>query len=113
MTLEDRQHFEELLLKAIQSGKKETSGLVDMIMHKLEKEIDPAIKKHVNGQFTSFKEEFRAYVSEDIQWKKDAMPVIEMGRNVQGFGKVSLYMVGFVASVAGAIAILFNLLKDK
>jgi len=49
------------------------------------------------------RQEFQNYVIADEAWKKEAQPVIDMGENVQGFGKVSLYILGFVASVVGAI----------
>lgn len=106
MTPEDRVYFEELLLKANQAGKQETSGLVAMIMHKIEKELDPAIKKHVNGQFNDFKREFRDYVESDIKWKDDARPVIEMGKNLQGASKVMLYLTGVIITIGGAFKII-------
>jgi len=48
------------------------------------------------------RQEFQNYVIADEAWKKEAQPVIDMGENVQGFGKVALYILGFVASVIGA-----------
>lgn len=51
---------------------------------------------------------FAKYVEADIKWKEAAQPVIQMGQNVQGFGKVSLYILGFFAAVAGAVVVLLN-----
>jgi len=50
MTPEEKQHFEEFLVKAVQSGKKETSGLVDLVIHKQEDHIEKAINRLVNGK---------------------------------------------------------------
>jgi len=106
MKQEELEYLEGLIVKAVQSGKQETSGLVAMIMHKIENELDPAIKKHVNGQFNDFKHEFRDYVESDIKWKDDARPVIEMGKNLQGASKVMLYLTGFVITIGGAFKII-------
>jgi len=65
--------------------------------------------KIIANEFNLFKQEVREYIKRDDEWKLTAMPVIEMGKNVQGFGKVSLYIVGFVAAVAGALITLTNL----
>ena len=86
----------------------------------IEKTIENSIEKTVNGKIRILTEEFREhktvvnqYIKDDTEWKGKAEPVIQMGENVQGFGKVSLYILGFIASVAGAIAVIINLLRDK
>lgn len=53
------------------------------------------------------------FIEKDTEWKKTAQPVIEMGQNVQGFGRVSLYILGFFASITGAIYGILELLKKK
>ena len=109
--LEDK--LEGLLVKANQSGKKETSDLVDMIMHKLEIKIEESINKNVNGKIIKLTDKVDNYIISDNEWKERAEPVITMGTNVQGFGKVSLYILGFFASVAGAIFAIMHFISDK
>ena len=82
--------------------------------------IGKSIDKTVNGKISILTEEFREhkiivnqYIKEDNEWKTKAEPVIQMGENVAGFGKVSLYIVGFVASVAGAILVLLKLFRKE
>jgi len=113
MNPEEHQHFEDLIVKAVQAGKQETSGLVDMILHKLENHIEVSINKNVNGKLDKMNAKIDNYIFDDNEWKQKAEPVIMMGRNVQGFGKVSLYIVGFVAAVAGAFISLANLFKNE
>lgn len=110
MTLEDKTHFEDLLIKAVQSGKKETSGLVDLIIHKQEPAIKQAIKEHVNGQFDRFKEEFRIYVVKDTQdkekifkWQSEADPYIKGLANITGSGKIIVWIAIAITTIISAI----------
>lgn len=112
------EHFDEVIAKAVQSGKKETSGLVDDILKKQDKYIGEAIEKHVNGKIRKLTEDFSTHRLEDIEWKKGdrewketAFPIIEMGKNMQGFGKVTLYLVGFAASIGGLFLMVENFFK--
>ena len=113
MNPQEKQHFEDLLIKAIQSGKRETSDLVDMVIHKIEPAVEKAVEKYVNGKLDNYIRDDMAWKSLDADWKARAEPVIKMGENVAGFSKVSLYIVGFVASVAGAILVIINLIKKQ
>lgn len=51
------------------------------------------------------------HFEKDALWKDRAEPVIQMGINVQGFGRVSLYILGFIASVSAGFYALTNFLK--
>jgi len=120
ITKDLKEHIDDLFLRAIQSGKKETSDLVDMVIHKIEPAVQQAVDKSINGKLYKIIEEqkehkeiVKDYIKEDMEWKSRAEPVIAMGKNVQGFGKVSLYMLGFVASVAGVIIYILNLWGRK
>lgn len=82
--------------------------------------IENSIEKTVNGKIRILTEEFREhkttvnqYIIDDTDWKQKAQPVIQMGENVQGFGRVSLYVVGFIASVTGAVIMIINIFRDK
>jgi len=76
-------------------------------------QIKALIRETVNGKIDNLHNKLDSYIESDNDWKTKAEPVLQMGKNVQGFGKVSLYIVGFVASVAGAILVVINLLKEK
>lgn len=69
--------------------------------------------KQMATEFTAFKQEVRDYIKRDDEWKVMAMPVIDMGKNVQGFGKVSLYILGFIASVSAGFYALMEFFKHK
>lgn len=75
--------------------------------------IQTTIQEKVNGKIDKLHVKLDTYIKEDTEWKNKAEPVIQMGQNVQGFGKVSLYILGFVASVFGAVVMIINLLRDK
>lgn len=109
------QSIKEAHLMGLQSGKKETSGLVDLIMHKLESKIEESITKNVNGKIIRLTEKVDSYILLDTQWKEadekwkeDASPAIDVVKNMQGFGKVSLYIIGFVASLTGLLITFIN-----
>lgn len=124
MDKQEIEHFEGLLVKAVQSGKRETSDLVDSVIHKMSIHIDSAVEKsvekHINGKITKLTKELQdhqivvtQHYIDDKEWKEQAAPILELGRNVTGFGKVSLYVLGFVASVLGAIILLMDFLKKR
>jgi len=75
--------------------------------------IAHSIELNVNGKIRVLTEKMDNYIKSDEEWKKQAEPVIKMGENVQGFGKVSLYILGFVAAVTGAIISIINIVNKK
>lgn len=109
----NQDEIKEYIFQAIQAGKKETSGLVDTIMKKVDTQIELSINKNVNGKIDRLHSKLDNYIEEDTKWKNTAEPVIKMGENVAGFGKVSLYILGFVASVTGAIIGLIKIFEKK
>lgn len=82
-------------------------------LNKIEKAIAASIEKTVNGKINLLTKEFREYVTQDEAWKDKAAPVLKMGESVQGFGKVSLYLLGFISALGGAILLLLNLFRIK
>lgn len=82
-------------------------------LKEIQNAVGKAIQTHVNGKIDKLTVKVDAYIADDLQWKQQAEPVIKMGENVQGFGKVSLYIVGFVAAVAGAFISITNLFKEQ
>lgn len=105
------EHLEGILVKAVQAGKQETSGLVGDIKRHLT--LQDTKLEELHDEFTVHKLVVENHYKEDKEWKDSAMPVIEMGRNVSGFGKVSLYVLGFFASAVGAVMLWFDFLKKE
>ena len=85
-------------LKQIKDSLKETvqetvNGKIDKINEMLEKqnEVQDDLKNKVEKHFEA-----------DITWKENAKSTIELGKNVQGFGKVLFYILGLMAAIGGA-----------
>lgn len=112
MTESEKQEFKEFIFQAVQSGKQETSNLVDSIIHKIEPAVEKSIEKYVNGKIRVMDGKLDAYIVSDNEWKALAQPVVDLGKNLQGFGKVALYTIGFVASVMGAILLFIEFFKN-
>lgn len=109
----EEERIKEYIFQAHQAGKQETSGLVDHILRKMDDKIKVTIKEAVNGKIDKLHDKLDFYIKEDTDWKTKAEPVIKMGENVAGFGKVSLYVLGFIASVTGAVIGLIKLFEKK
>ena len=106
MNEDDRKHFEDIIVKAVQSGKKETSGLVAEIMHKMEQGIELAINKNVNGKIKRLDEKIDAYIVQDNAWKAEFEPYMKGLANVTGGGKILVWVTGAIISIAGAILVI-------
>ena len=121
MKPEELKHFEDLIFKAVQSGKQETSGLVDMIMHKIEKELDPAIQKAVNGKLETYIQKDLIWKDKDMEWKenrekweKRAEPVVKAFENTSWLSSVfvqSLKLLGMLGVAVVAYITIKNLFK--
>ncbi len=81
-----------------------TLKILSEVTAKLDKLID---------DFHDHKTKMENHIEHSLEWEKDAKPVIEMGKNVQGFGKVSLYILGFFASISGAVLLIVKNLHEK
>lgn len=93
-------------MKAIQSTKQENSGLVDTIMHKMEKGIEESINRNVNGKINALTGKFDAYVEGDLAWKKDYEPYLKGLANLTGSGKILVALALGVSAIIGAIKLL-------
>jgi len=58
-----------------------------------------------------WKEKINMYVKDDYAWKVKAQPAIDMGNNTKNFGKISLWLFGFVIALGGAITIVKGWVK--
>jgi len=97
-----RDYYEDLLVKAIQAGKQETSGLAGDLkasMQKLETKFD----RHLELD--------KLWKEEDKLWKEKAEPVLQIVKNMRAFGKVTLYIVGFLSAIGGAFLIIQSIWK--
>jgi hypothetical protein len=106
MTQEQIEHFENLIAKAVQSGKRETSGLVDEIMHrmeaKLEIEIEKSINKNVNGKIIRLTDKLDAHMAEESARWDEYSPYIKGLANVGGVTKLIVFLAVAFTTVMGA-----------
>jgi hypothetical protein len=47
------------------------------------------------------------HFKDDADWKKTAEPVLQMGRNVQGFSEVIKWIVYFILSMGGIVGVIY------
>lgn len=113
MNEDQLKQLEELIVKAVQSGKQETSGLVEMVIHKIEPAIEKAVEKHVNGKIKNLDYKLDEYIKHDLEWKAEITPQIESVKEFKGWGKVTLGLLGFFAAIGTSIFMVINLLKLK
>ena len=126
MNEQEREHFEGLIVKAIQSGKKETSDLVTDIMarieNKLESTIAASIEKNVNGKIRKLDEKIDVYINEDNQykeritketydWRKGADDKLKIVSDIQAFGNVGSKILGFIIMLGAASGAWFSVVK--
>ena len=65
--------LEGLIVKAVQSGKKETSDLVADIIKRIEPSVEKSIEKYVNGKINRLDQKLSDYIKNDEEWKKAHM----------------------------------------
>lgn len=101
--------IKEAHLIGLQSGKQETSGLVDLVIHKLETKIEESINKNVNGKIITLTNEFREYVKQDtadkktiLDWQDVYSPYLKVIANLSISGKMLMsFLLGLSAVIAG------------
>lgn len=115
MTPEDFKKLEDLLVKANQSGKQETSGLVDLVIHKMEAKLETSIQKgietHVNGKIKKIDEKLDAYIVSDNAWKDTYSPYVKGLASVSDGGKIMGKFVIFIGAVGAAVIGIKSLFK--
>lgn len=93
--------------KGVILGKADENSLLDI--------IEPTLKS-INTKLTSLEEYIEgdlAWKEEFEVWKKEITPQITLVKDFQGWGKVSLGLVGILSLVGGTIITLINLFKIK
>lgn len=112
MKPEELAHLEGLIVKAVQSGKKETSDLVGDIIHRIEPAVERSIEKYVNGHLREIKTHLG---QQDIKLEaieKKIQPVLENRQTVLNVGRFVIWM-GALAGASSAIIWLTNWLVEK
>ena len=68
---------------------------------KIQEAVGVAIEKHVNGKIRVMDARLTEYIKDDLEWKEQAAPTIELGNNIRGFGKVFAYILGTAGVMFG------------
>lgn len=72
----------------------------------LQASINTQIKATVNGKIDHLTLVMEDHIKSDTLWKSQAMPAVELGTNVRGFGKVVAYLLGVGAGLYALIKII-------
>jgi hypothetical protein len=65
------------------------------------------------GAMRSLEQKFDDYIEDDNAWKETAEPIIEMGKDARGAGRIFMLAVGTIIAVGGAWQIIVSLFKNK
>lgn len=102
----EKQYFEDILVKAVQSGKKETSGLVADVTKKVTEAVKEQIILTVNGKIDKIKEHLERQDEKLLEMdekiddlKKETDPVIQDRKTISSMGKFVIWSAAIVASV--------------
>jgi hypothetical protein len=77
MDKETIEQIEEFIFKAVQSGKQETSGLVDEVFRRIDPAIERSIEKNVNGKIRLLDQKITTYIENDDKWKEEHLKANE------------------------------------
>ena len=89
----------------------------------LQNTVAESIEKHVNGKIRAIDVKLDTYIREDTEykqrvekdteaWRLNADSKLEFVSNMQGFGKVSMYVGGLILTVGGAVALILKWFKN-
>jgi hypothetical protein len=111
----EEQKIKEYIFQAVQSGKQETSGLVDMVIHKMENRldisVDKAVAKYTNGKLDKLENKIDNYIKGDNEWKEKYGPYLESIVGISVGGKILVRFILGIASVGGAILLIYRWFK--
>lgn len=90
----------------------------------LQNTIAESIEKNVNGKIRALDAKVDNYIKIDLEhkeyeraetteWRKGADEKLQFVVDLQGFGKVTKYVMGFIVSLGGAVAIILGWLHNK
>lgn len=106
---------------AVQSTKQENSGLIGDIQRLLNKEIAKGVELHVNGKIRAIDTKLENYIMSDneykervakesSEWREKVDSKLEVVTNLQGFGRVAMYIMGFIGAVGVTIGVILKYL---
>lgn len=65
--------------------------------------ISDQIKLVVNGKIDRLTDMLNDHIKSDAEWKSDAEPIVTAGRNLSGYGRITVAIIAFIATLAAAI----------
>lgn len=102
----NKHDFEEILVKAIQSGKQETSGLAGYLkdemkeLRKMQEQQNILVNKYIEKD-TEDKEKIFA-------WQEKANPALEIMHSMRGFASTGGWILKGVLLIGGAVGVLYG-----
>lgn len=114
--------IKEAHLIGLQSGKQETSNLVDMILERVKKEIAPAVEKstekYTNGKLARLESKFDHYVEQDnkdkqqiLEWQDKYTTTIEDVIKLKNFASVGGGILKGLIVIGSAFAAILGIIK--
>lgn len=122
MSEQELQRLEELLFRAVQTGKKETSDLVTDVLSRLDPAIQQGIEKHVNGKIRAIDKKIDDYIQHDMEynsrieketmtWRASADSKLKIVSDWEAFGTISSKILGLVIMLGTASGAIFGIMK--
>lgn len=76
----------------------------------LKEMVSDQIRITVNGKIDKITEMMVNHIKDDANWKKEAQPVVDAGKNLSGWGRITVALVAFIAALVAAITGIMKLL---
>lgn len=94
MNEDQLKQLEELIVKAVQSGKQEISGLADEVLKKIEPTIKESMDKNFNGKMGRLDQKLSDHISSFDEFKEDMKSIFkdkEIRLNTLEKGKIQIW----------------------
>src|SRR3990167_9701029 len=102
-----KEEMRDFLLQALQTGKAETSGLVQDIFRQMDQHIETSVKKHVNGNISDMKKQINDYIKSDDVWKVRAEPALKACENTTLVGnflrRLTIGLLKFLVLIGASV----------
>lgn len=106
-----KDEFKDFLNTARQSGKAESSALVNEIFKRIDENIEASVKKHVNGKISEIKDKLDDYVKSDLKWKAEYEPYIKGLANVSSAAKIFIWVCSGITALSTAIVAISYMIR--
>lgn len=80
-------------------------------LEEIKETVVRTVKETVNGKIDKLSIAMESHFKDDKEWKERAQPAIDMGNNIKGFGRVSVYFIGIMSAIGGLYLILRDIFK--